>query len=162
MQPRVFFSLIIHHHHIELTSWYGKGFLVSCVCLRWFFTWYKGKSPSSAFDFWKPTVPVDVSGWKLRFIPFWKNLVGEAHPQILTSRLFDQKYPHTLLPTLFSSWFLFWVHRIFTVQVPGGPVKDSKGLAVQSTGRPKKSYEEVHGKVQSGFLEDEKMAKLNM
>lgn len=56
---------------------------------------------------------------------------------------------------LFSS-FLFWVHRIFTVQVPGGPVKDSKGLAVQSTGRPKKSYEEVHGKVQSGFWEDEK------
>ena len=48
------------------------------------------------------------------------------------------------------------------MQVPGGPVKDSKGLAVQSTGRPKKSYEEVHGKVQSGFLEDEKMAKLNM
>lgn len=39
-------------------------------------------------------------------------------------------------------------------QVPGGPVRDSKGLAVQSTGRPterpKKSYEEVHGKARFG------------
>ena len=34
-------------------------------------------------------------------------------------------------------------------------VKDSKGLAVQSTGRPKKSYEEVHGKVPSGPVIDE-------
>ena len=48
--------------------------------------------------------------------------------------------------------FWFWGQQVSAVQVPGGPVKDSKGLAVQSTGRPKKSYEEVHGKVQFGFF----------
>lgn len=52
------------------------------------------------------------------------------------------------------------LHQISAVQVPGGPVKDSKGLAVQSTGRPKKSYEEVHGKVQSGFLEEERIDRI--
>ena len=61
---------------------------------------------------------------------------------------------------LFLLVFLFWAQQVSAVQVPGGPVKDSKGLAVQSTGRPKKSYEEVHGKVQSGFLLDDE--KLNM
>ncbi|CAK9067426.1 unnamed protein product [Durusdinium trenchii] len=44
-------------------------------------------------------------------------------------------------------------------RVPGGPVRDSKGLAVQSTGRPterpKKSYEEVHGKMPGGPVIDE-------
>eukprot|EP00435_Cladocopium_sp_Y103_P055621 s1603_g18.t1 len=41
-------------------------------------------------------------------------------------------------------------------KVPGGHVKDSKGLAQQTSGRPtpKKSYEEVHGKIPSGPVID--------
>jgi len=59
--------------------------------------------------------------------------------------------------TLSDSWVTPVVQTVPGVpqgvpQVPGGPVKDSKGLAQQTSGRPtgptpKKSYEEVHGKV---------------